>query len=182
MSFQGERLIRSASPVKSPAVGSPGNASALVPSPQSAPAQPKSGSLTPRSIFPFPSNNTASPKSPRRLSFSGIFRSSGGASPSASIKIFRNKKGKCKGQKQVTFSKCQGKHHPRLHLTIYSSSSAKGRTKARFVSHLHLFCQQEETQQLDAIIFSINVTILCLHCVLPKGYFFLKDNSLLQTS
>ncbi|XP_033837970.1 5'-AMP-activated protein kinase subunit gamma-1-like isoform X1 [Periophthalmus magnuspinnatus] len=89
---QGERLIRSASPVKSPAVGSPGNASALVPSPQSAPAQPKSGSLTPRSIFPFPSNNTASPKSPRRLSFSGIFRSSGGASPSASIKIFRNKK------------------------------------------------------------------------------------------
>lgn len=80
----GERRIHSASPVKAAPVGNPAS-TALLPSPQSAPVQPKT---SPRTIFPYPSHQTSSPKSPRRLSFSGIFRSSSSATPSASIKIF----------------------------------------------------------------------------------------------
>uniref|UniRef100_A0A669E8M3 Protein kinase AMP-activated non-catalytic subunit gamma 2 n=1 Tax=Oreochromis niloticus TaxID=8128 RepID=A0A669E8M3_ORENI len=52
---------------------------------RSAPVQSKPNSGSPKSIFPYPSHQN-SPKSPRRLSFSGIFRSSG--SPSSSIKLF----------------------------------------------------------------------------------------------
>ncbi|XP_072297624.1 5'-AMP-activated protein kinase subunit gamma-1-like isoform X2 [Eucyclogobius newberryi] len=74
INMPGECLIRSASPVKSASGGSPGNAFAVLPSPQTAPAQPKMVPPTARSIFPFPSNHTSSPKSIRRLSFSGIFR------------------------------------------------------------------------------------------------------------
>ncbi|XP_061653243.1 5'-AMP-activated protein kinase subunit gamma-1-like isoform X1 [Phyllopteryx taeniolatus] len=57
------------------------------PCPQSAPVQYKSGSGSPKSIFAYSCYQNSPPKSPRRLSFSGIFRSSSGTSP-ASIKIF----------------------------------------------------------------------------------------------
>ncbi|XP_030607430.1 5'-AMP-activated protein kinase subunit gamma-1-like isoform X1 [Archocentrus centrarchus] len=81
----GERLIRSASPTKGGSAKIPVSAT-LPPCPQSAPVQSKPNSGSPKSIFPYPSHQN-SPKSPRRLSFSGIFRSSSG-SPSSSIKIF----------------------------------------------------------------------------------------------
>ncbi|XP_005721414.1 5'-AMP-activated protein kinase subunit gamma-1 isoform X1 [Maylandia zebra] len=80
----GERLIRSASPIKGGSAKSP-DVTTLPPCPQSAPVQSKPNSSSPKSIFPYPSHQN-SPKSPRRLSFSGIFRSSG--SPSSSIKLF----------------------------------------------------------------------------------------------
>ncbi|XP_026168729.1 5'-AMP-activated protein kinase subunit gamma-1-like isoform X2 [Mastacembelus armatus] len=81
-----ERCVRSASPSKVVPVRSP--ASAPLPQcSQSAPVQLKMRSSSPRTIFPYPSNQSSSPKSPRRLSFSGIFRSSSTSSPPG-IKIF----------------------------------------------------------------------------------------------
>uniref|UniRef100_A0A665U8D4 5'-AMP-activated protein kinase subunit gamma-1-like n=1 Tax=Echeneis naucrates TaxID=173247 RepID=A0A665U8D4_ECHNA len=47
----------------------------------------KTSSGSPKTIFPYPSNQNSPPRSPRHLSFSGIFRSSSN-STSASIKIF----------------------------------------------------------------------------------------------
>uniref|UniRef100_A0A672HII9 5'-AMP-activated protein kinase subunit gamma-1-like n=1 Tax=Salarias fasciatus TaxID=181472 RepID=A0A672HII9_SALFA len=81
---QGERLVRPASPGKAATTRSPAGAP---PHPQSAPVQIKPSSGSPRSIFPYPSLQSASPKSPRRLSLGGIFRSSSGSSP-GSIKLF----------------------------------------------------------------------------------------------
>ncbi|XP_053186114.1 5'-AMP-activated protein kinase subunit gamma-1-like [Scomber japonicus] len=78
----GERRIRSASPIKGVPVRSP-----LPPCPQSAPVPSKTGSGSPKTIFPYPSYQNSPPKSPRRLSFSGIFRSSSNATP-PSMKIF----------------------------------------------------------------------------------------------
>uniref|UniRef100_A0A8C2Z8B9 Protein kinase AMP-activated non-catalytic subunit gamma 2 n=1 Tax=Cyclopterus lumpus TaxID=8103 RepID=A0A8C2Z8B9_CYCLU len=69
------------SPARSPAGGP------LPPCSQSAPVQLRAGSGSPRTIFPYPSVQGSPPKSPRRLSFSGIFRSSSSSTP-ASIKIF----------------------------------------------------------------------------------------------
>lgn len=79
--LQGERCIRSASPSRAmtPVL--------LPPGPQSAPLHPKATSGSPKSIFPYPPHHTSSPKSPRRLSFSGIFRSSSSCS-STSLKLF----------------------------------------------------------------------------------------------
>ncbi|KAE8290892.1 5'-AMP-activated protein kinase subunit gamma-2 [Larimichthys crocea] len=80
----GERRIRSASPIKG--VSSPASA-LLPPCPQSAPVPAKPSSGSPKTIFPYPSHQDSPPKSPRRLSISGIFRSSSSSSPT-SIKIF----------------------------------------------------------------------------------------------
>ena len=80
---QAERRIRSASPIRGVSARSPPSAP-LPTCPQSAPIQVKS---SPRTIFPYPSYQDSPPKSPRRLSFSGIFRSSSSSSP-GSIKIF----------------------------------------------------------------------------------------------
>ncbi|KAI3374931.1 hypothetical protein L3Q82_021459 [Scortum barcoo] len=82
----GERCIRSASPTRGVSVRSPAGAP-LPPCPKSAPVQVKTGSGSPRTIFPYPSHQDSPPKSPRRLSFSGIFRSSSSSTP-ASKKIF----------------------------------------------------------------------------------------------
>uniref|UniRef100_A0A8C4EJ85 Protein kinase, AMP-activated, gamma 2 non-catalytic subunit b n=1 Tax=Dicentrarchus labrax TaxID=13489 RepID=A0A8C4EJ85_DICLA len=82
----GERRIRSASPTKGVSARSPASA-LLPPCPQSAPVQAKTSSGSPKTIFPYPSHQDSPPKSPRRLSFSGIFRSSPSSTP-ASIKIF----------------------------------------------------------------------------------------------
>ncbi|XP_053293230.1 5'-AMP-activated protein kinase subunit gamma-1 isoform X1 [Pleuronectes platessa] len=81
-----ERLIRSASPNSGVSARSPAS-TPLPPCPQSAPVQLKMSSGSPKTIFPYPSHQSSPPKSPRRLSFSGIFRSSSGSTPS-SIKIF----------------------------------------------------------------------------------------------
>ncbi|TNN45791.1 5'-AMP-activated protein kinase subunit gamma-2 [Liparis tanakae] len=91
MAHEGERRIRSASPTKgrSPA-RSPAGSRAGGPSPpcsQSAPVQLRPGSSSPRTIFPYPSLQGSPPKSPRRLSLSGLFRSSSISTP-GSIKIF----------------------------------------------------------------------------------------------
>uniref|UniRef100_A0A3Q3R5S0 CBS domain-containing protein n=1 Tax=Monopterus albus TaxID=43700 RepID=A0A3Q3R5S0_MONAL len=83
---QAERCVRSASPTKGVSARSPASA-LLPPCPQSAPVQLKANSGSPKTIFPYPSHQTSSPKSPRRLSFGGIFRSSSGSSPTG-IKIF----------------------------------------------------------------------------------------------
>ncbi|XP_072544568.1 5'-AMP-activated protein kinase subunit gamma-1 isoform X1 [Salminus brasiliensis] len=57
-------------------------------SPMSAPIRPRTSPNTPKTVFPYPSSYQESPpKSPRRLSFSGIFRSSSSSAP-ASIKLF----------------------------------------------------------------------------------------------
>ncbi|XP_029971037.1 5'-AMP-activated protein kinase subunit gamma-1-like isoform X2 [Salarias fasciatus] len=84
INLPGERLVRPASPGKAATTRSPAGAP---PHPQSAPVQIKPSSGSPRSIFPYPSLQSASPKSPRRLSLGGIFRSSSGSSP-GSIKLF----------------------------------------------------------------------------------------------
>lgn len=94
--LQGERRIRSASPIK----GVPSSQSPALPRcPLSAPVQAKStSSSSPKTIFPYPSHQNSPPKSPRRLSFTGIFRSSSSSSPT-SIKIFsRTRRGKSTGQ------------------------------------------------------------------------------------
>ncbi|XP_047445146.1 5'-AMP-activated protein kinase subunit gamma-1-like isoform X2 [Mugil cephalus] len=86
INMPGERRIRSASPTKGvPAKGSAGVP--LPPTPHSAPVQSKAVSGSPKTIFPYPSHQNSSPKSPHRLSFSGIFRSSS-SSTTGSIKIF----------------------------------------------------------------------------------------------
>ncbi|KAM3866223.1 5'-AMP-activated protein kinase subunit gamma-1-like [Diretmus argenteus] len=83
---KGERRVHSASPTKG--VFMRGPASASLPScPMSAPVQSKTGSGSPKTIFPYPPHQNSPPKSPRRLSFSGIFRSSSNLAP-ASIKLF----------------------------------------------------------------------------------------------
>lgn len=82
----GERRIRSASPTKGVLMRSPASAP-LPPHPQSAPVALRTISGSPKSIFPYPSYQDSPPKSPRRLSLSGIFRSSSSSTP-ASIKIF----------------------------------------------------------------------------------------------
>ncbi|TSL10149.1 5'-AMP-activated protein kinase subunit gamma-2 [Bagarius yarrelli] len=75
-------------------------------SPMSAPAKSKTSPGSPKTIFPYPLHQDSPPKSPRRLSFSGIFRSSSkdsslstssSASP-VSIKLFsRSRKGAALG-------------------------------------------------------------------------------------
>uniref|UniRef100_A0A665U6V5 5'-AMP-activated protein kinase subunit gamma-1-like n=1 Tax=Echeneis naucrates TaxID=173247 RepID=A0A665U6V5_ECHNA len=81
-----KHLVHSASPTFAQSAKSP--ASTLLPTcPQSAPVQMKTSSGSPKTIFPYPSNQNSPPRSPRHLSFSGIFRSSSN-STSASIKIF----------------------------------------------------------------------------------------------
>ncbi|XP_043118687.1 5'-AMP-activated protein kinase subunit gamma-1 isoform X1 [Puntigrus tetrazona] len=63
--------------------------------PSSAPVCPRTSPGTPKTLFPRPlsSHQDSPPKSPRRLSFSGIFRSSSSSAP-ASIKLFsKSKKG-----------------------------------------------------------------------------------------
>ncbi|XP_059201062.1 5'-AMP-activated protein kinase subunit gamma-1-like isoform X1 [Centropristis striata] len=82
----GERRIRSASPIKGVSARSPPSTS-LPQCPQSAPVQVRASSGSPKTIFPYPSHQDSPPKSPRRLSFSGIFRSSSSSTP-AGIKIF----------------------------------------------------------------------------------------------
>ncbi|XP_030259189.1 5'-AMP-activated protein kinase subunit gamma-1-like isoform X1 [Sparus aurata] len=80
----GPRCIRSASPIK----GLPARSPPLQPQgPLSAPVQLKTSSGSPKTIFPYPSHQNSPPKSPRRLSFTGIFRSSSNSSPT-SMKIF----------------------------------------------------------------------------------------------
>uniref|UniRef100_A0A667Z878 Protein kinase AMP-activated non-catalytic subunit gamma 2 n=1 Tax=Myripristis murdjan TaxID=586833 RepID=A0A667Z878_9TELE len=87
---KGERCVRSASPTKG--AYARGSASAtLPPCPMSAPVQFKTSSGSPKTIFPYPSHQDSPPKSPRRLSFSGIFRSSPNSAP-ASIKLFSRAK------------------------------------------------------------------------------------------
>uniref|UniRef100_A0A8C1SAQ1 Protein kinase, AMP-activated, gamma 2 non-catalytic subunit b n=1 Tax=Cyprinus carpio TaxID=7962 RepID=A0A8C1SAQ1_CYPCA len=63
--------------------------------PASAPILARTSPGTPKTIFPYPlsSHQNSPPKSPRRLSFSGIFRSSSSSAP-ASIKLFsKSRKG-----------------------------------------------------------------------------------------
>ncbi|XP_075877552.1 5'-AMP-activated protein kinase subunit gamma-1-like isoform X2 [Nelusetta ayraudi] len=85
INMPGGRRIRSASPIKGV---SSSRSPALPRCPLSAPIQAsKSSSASPKTIFPYPSFQNSPPKSPRRLSFSGIFRSSSSSSPT-SIKIF----------------------------------------------------------------------------------------------
>ncbi|KAJ8272619.1 hypothetical protein GJAV_G00091350 [Gymnothorax javanicus] len=59
--------------------------SVLPPSPRSAPIRPKgSPCSSPKTIFPYPPQQESPPKSPHRMSFSGIFRSSSKDSSSSS--------------------------------------------------------------------------------------------------
>ncbi|XP_075953549.1 5'-AMP-activated protein kinase subunit gamma-1-like [Anarhichas minor] len=83
----GERRIRSASPTKGVSARSPSAGAPLTPCSQSAPVQVRAGSGSPKTIFPYPSYQDSPPKSPRRLSFSGIFRSLPSPTP-VSMKIF----------------------------------------------------------------------------------------------
>lgn len=101
--LQGGRRIRSASPIKGV---SSSRSPALPRCPLSAPIQAsKSSSASPKTIFPYPSYQNSPPKSPRRLSFSGIFRSSSSSSPT-SIKIFsRTRRG------ELSSRRCTGCPH-----------------------------------------------------------------------
>lgn len=97
MVLQGERCLHPASPSKGePATNPP-------PSPQSAMVQYKSSSGSPKNIFLSSCYQTSPAKSPRRLSFSGIFRSSSGTNP-ASVKIFsRARRGKPRNWSIATY-------------------------------------------------------------------------------
>ncbi|XP_075406327.1 5'-AMP-activated protein kinase subunit gamma-2 isoform X2 [Tenrec ecaudatus] len=110
-------------------------------SPMSAPVRPKTSPGSPRTVFPF-SYQESPPRSPRRMSFSGIFRSSSkesspSSNPSTSpggIRFFSRSK-KTSGlssspstptqvTKQNTFPLESYKHEPeRLENRIYASSS-----------------------------------------------------------
>ncbi|XP_045146081.1 5'-AMP-activated protein kinase subunit gamma-2 [Echinops telfairi] len=110
-------------------------------SPMSAPVRPKTSPGSPRTVFPF-SYQESPPRSPRRMSFSGIFRSSSKeSSPSSNastspggIRFFSRSK-KTSGlssspstptqvTKQNTFPLESYKHEPeRLENRIYASSS-----------------------------------------------------------
>ncbi|XP_049717919.1 5'-AMP-activated protein kinase subunit gamma-2 isoform X2 [Loxodonta africana] len=110
-------------------------------SPMSAPVRPKTSPGSPRTMFPF-SYQESPPRSPRRMSFSGIFRSSSkesspSSNPSTSpggIRFFSRSK-KTSGlpsspstptqvTKQHTFPLESYKHEPeRLENRIYASSS-----------------------------------------------------------
>ncbi|KAK1879294.1 5'-AMP-activated protein kinase subunit gamma-2 [Dissostichus eleginoides] len=88
-----ERQIHSASPTKGESVRSPAT---LPLHSHSAPVPVRTSSGSPKTIFPYPSYQDSPPKSPRRLSFSGIFRSSSSSTPPI-IKIFsRTRKGEWK--------------------------------------------------------------------------------------
>uniref|UniRef100_F7AZI9 Protein kinase AMP-activated non-catalytic subunit gamma 2 n=4 Tax=Ornithorhynchus anatinus TaxID=9258 RepID=F7AZI9_ORNAN len=110
-------------------------------SPVSAPTRPKTSPGSPKTMFPFPYQESP-PRSPRRMSFSGIFRSSSkesspGSNPSTSpggIKFFSRSR-KTSGlssspstptqvAKQHSFPLESYKHEPeRLETRIYASSS-----------------------------------------------------------
>ncbi|KAF5901789.1 5'-AMP-activated protein kinase subunit gamma-2-like isoform X2, partial [Clarias magur] len=79
---KGEISCRSASPTKGFFSRSPFSRPS---SPMSAPARSKTSPGSPRTIFPYPLHQDSPPKSPRRLSFSGIFRSSSKESSCASL-------------------------------------------------------------------------------------------------
>ncbi|KAM8849369.1 5'-AMP-activated protein kinase subunit gamma-1-like isoform 2-T3 [Spinachia spinachia] len=86
INIPGEPRVCSASPTRGASARRPaGSPSAL--GSQSAPVQMKAGSVSPKTIFPYPSYQDSPPKSARRLSFSGIFRSSSCSTP-VSIKLF----------------------------------------------------------------------------------------------
>ncbi|XP_055277565.1 5'-AMP-activated protein kinase subunit gamma-2 isoform X4 [Moschus berezovskii] len=108
-------------------------------SPVSAPVRPKTSPGSPKTVFPF-SYQESPPRSPRRMSFSGIFRSSSkdsspSSNPSTSpggIRFFsRSRKSlssspstPTQGAKQHTFPLESYKHEPeRLENRIYASSS-----------------------------------------------------------
>ncbi|XP_066897894.1 5'-AMP-activated protein kinase subunit gamma-2 isoform X2 [Kogia breviceps] len=118
-------------------------------SPVSAPVRPKTSPGSPRTVFPF-SYQESSPRSPRRMSFSGIFRSSSkesspGSNPSTSpggIRFFsRSRKSLSSSPstptqvtKQHTFPLESYKHEPeRLENRIYASCSPPD-TGQRFCS------------------------------------------------
>ncbi|KAJ8378005.1 hypothetical protein AAFF_G00249420 [Aldrovandia affinis] len=91
---KGDESCHSASPTKGFFTRGPAG---RPPSPRSAPARPKCSPGSPKTIFPYPPHTDSPPKSPRRMSFSGIFRSSSkdsstsstSSSPSPiSIKLF----------------------------------------------------------------------------------------------
>ncbi|KAM6948735.1 5'-AMP-activated protein kinase subunit gamma-1-like [Aplochiton taeniatus] len=75
---KGQAFARSASPT--------GHASVPL-TPKSAPVHVRTSQAIPKSLFPYPSHQDSPPKSPHRLSFSGIFRSSSTSAPS-NIKLF----------------------------------------------------------------------------------------------
>ncbi|KAG5841968.1 hypothetical protein ANANG_G00172690 [Anguilla anguilla] len=77
-----EESCYSASPTRGFFTRGPGG---RPPSPRSAPVRPKSiPSSSPKTIFPYPVQQESSPKSPHRMSFSGIFRTSSKDSTSSS--------------------------------------------------------------------------------------------------
>ncbi|KAL0156499.1 hypothetical protein M9458_047745, partial [Cirrhinus mrigala] len=73
------------------------NQNLLQPGPMSAPARFKNSPGSPKPIFPYPSNHDSSPKSSRRRSLTGMFRSSSKDSTNpttspVSIKLFSRAK------------------------------------------------------------------------------------------
>ncbi|XP_066502927.1 5'-AMP-activated protein kinase subunit gamma-2a isoform X2 [Hoplias malabaricus] len=79
---KGEISCHSASPTKSFFSRGPFSRPS---SPMSAPARSRNSPGSPKTIFPYPPQQEASPRSPRRLSFTGIFRSSSKDSSSTSV-------------------------------------------------------------------------------------------------
>nr|XP_046227912.1 5'-AMP-activated protein kinase subunit gamma-2-like [Scatophagus argus] len=113
---QGEALCHSASPTRSFFHRAPFSRPS---SPRSAPARASSSNMSPgspKTIFPYlsgPPQQESPPKSPRRLSFTGIFRSASRDSnqqPSSSpvsIKLFsRNRRDKARGTECVCVCVC----------------------------------------------------------------------------
>ncbi|XP_066536683.1 5'-AMP-activated protein kinase subunit gamma-1-like isoform X2 [Hoplias malabaricus] len=94
----------------------------------SAPVRPRTSPESQKSVFPYPmSLKESPPKSPRRLSFSGIFRSSSSSAPS-SIKLFSRSR-KASGRSSPPSTPTQSLSPPSFSLEAPSGAANGGEEK-----------------------------------------------------
>uniref|UniRef100_A0A3P8YNQ5 CBS domain-containing protein n=1 Tax=Esox lucius TaxID=8010 RepID=A0A3P8YNQ5_ESOLU len=145
-------------------------------SPKSAPARTRNSPSSPKTIFPYPSSHQDSPpKSPRRLSFSGIFRSSSRESKDStsnstspvSIKLFsRARKASGVSSPPLTPPTQVAKQPPAFLLEAYRIEPERPETRMRSYSsppdtgqHLRLPCAKPATTPSAPIATSRSRTV-----------------------
>ncbi|XP_029102261.1 5'-AMP-activated protein kinase subunit gamma-2-like isoform X2 [Scleropages formosus] len=109
-------------------------------SPMSAPARSRVSPSSPKTIFPYPSHQDSPPKSPRRMSFSGIFRSSSKESSTSntstspvSIKLFSRAR-KASGLSSPPATPTQATKQPPFPLEAYKSEPERLEARMRSFS------------------------------------------------
>uniref|UniRef100_A0A8C9RKS7 Protein kinase AMP-activated non-catalytic subunit gamma 2 n=1 Tax=Scleropages formosus TaxID=113540 RepID=A0A8C9RKS7_SCLFO len=135
--FQVEGSCHSASPTKGFFMRSPFSRPS---SPMSAPARSRVSPSSPKTIFPYPSHQDSPPKSPRRMSFSGIFRSSSKESSTSntstspvSIKLFSRAR-KASGLSSPPATPTQATKQPPFPLEAYKSEPERLEARMRSFS------------------------------------------------